>query len=413
MSKTIRPGLVIAATLLGNTLEWFEYLSFAFLTPIFAKIFFPQLNGWSSIAHTMMGFIFGYLLRPIGGLLFGYLGDRHGRKWALLASIAFMSFPTLVIGLQPTYAQIGTASIVILLSMRLLQGLATGGEFPSSMTFLVESAPAHSRSLYGSFVYTGMTFGILLGSLDYFIVHHYFEGSLYIWGWRTIYLVGAVLGMLAFILRSKLHETYPFQELKECHEVLKDPLITLFQKYKSQIIEIFGLQVLQTISFNVFISFSVVYFTEVLQTSYSKAAQLTLFFLLILLLAVPLAGFLGNRLGAKPMMVWAAWGHFLFALPIYWLLQTEYRLFALAGGALLLSFYMAPSISLICSLFPAKVRLSGVSLGYNLPVSFIGPFSPLAALSLIHWTNVPIAPAFLIMAAALISLIFLRRVNHT
>lgn len=412
-NRTLRPGLVISATLLGNTLEWFEYLSFAFLAPILAKVFFPEADSLHALSHTMAGFFFGYLLRPIGGLVFGYIGDRYGRKSALVASILLMSFPTLGIGLLPTYAQAGAAAIALLLGMRLLQGLATGGEFPSSMTFLVESAPPHKRSLYGSFAYVGMICGVLLGGLDYFLLHRFFPESLYTWGWRLAYIFGALLGCLAFVLRTRLHETHPYENLKESHEVLKHPLATLFRTHKVPILKTIGVQALQSVSFNLFISFSIVYFSEILHLPSKHASFLNLIFLITLLIALPLAGKLSCWMGPKKLMIYSAWGHLLFSPILYWTLQSPlYRHIGLFAIGLLASSYIAPSVVLICELFPVRVRLSGLSLGYNLSVAFFGGTAPLLALSLIRSTGLAIAPAFLIMAAAIISLLTLRTVDH-
>ncbi len=412
-NRTLRPGLVISATLLGNTLEWFEYLSFAFFAPILAKVFFPEADSLHSLSHVLGGFFFGYLLRPIGGLVFGYIGDRYGRKSALIASILLMSLPTLGIGLLPTYAQAGAAAIALLLSMRLLQGLATGGEFPSSMTFLVESAPTPSRSFYGSLAYVGMICGVLLGGLDYFLLHRFLPESLYTWGWRITYIFGAFLGCLAFALRTRLHETHPYESLKESHEVLTHPLRILFKLYKNQILKTIGVQALQAVSFNLFISFSIVYFSEILHLPSSHASFLNLIFLFTLLLALPLAGKLSCWKGPRKLMIWSAWGHLLLSPLLYWTLQIHfYRHFSLFAIGILLSSYIAPSVVLICELFPTRVRLSGISLGYNIAVSFFGGLAPLLALSLIRSTGIIIAPAFLIMAAAIISLLTLRTIDH-
>lgn len=411
-SRTLRPSLVIFATLLGNTLEWFEYLAFAFLAPVFAINFYSQNDSWHSLFYAMMGFSLGYLFRPVGAVLFGYLGDRYGRKLALIVSIIFMSLPTLVIGLLPTYAQIGFTAVLLLSIMRLLQGLATGGEFPCSMTFLVESAPLEYRCFYGSFAYVGMVLGVLIGGADYFILSHFFPDSLASWGWRSVYIFGALMGFLALFLRSKLHETHPFNRLKETHEILKDPIVTVFQKHKLGIFKLFGLNFLQTLDFNLLISFSIIYFTKYLGLSDIDAAKLNLTFLTALIVSTPLAGWFAKFCSPKRIMGWAAWGHVLFALPLYWMIQSDgLRHFSLICFGILAGFYMGPSVSLYCELFPARVRLSGVALGYNLSVALVGGFSPLAALWLIHHTGSPIVPAIFLIGAGIISLGFLRTIR--
>jgi MHS family proline/betaine transporter-like MFS transporter len=413
-TKTLRPSLVIFATLIGNTLEWFEYLSFAFLAPVFAVNFYSEKDSWHSLVYAMMGFSLGYLFRPVGAIIFGFVGDRYGRKMALILSIVLMSIPTLVIGFLPTYAQIGFAAVILLSTMRLIQGIATGGEFPCSMTFLVESAPPHYRTLYGSFAYVGMVLGVLIGGADYFILSHFFPDSIYTWGWRSVYIFGALLGFLALFLRSKLHETYPFQRLKETHEILKVPLINVLQKHKLGILKLFGLQLLQTIDFNLLVSFSIIYLTKFLHLSDIQAAKMNMTFLIALILTVPLAGWIAKFTGAKRIMTYSAWAHVLLALPLYWMLQIEaLRIFSLIVLGILSGSYMGPSISFYCDMFPARVRLSGLALGYNLTVALGGGFSPVAALWVIHHTGFLIAPALFMVGGAICSLLFLRTMHHS
>lgn len=408
-SRSLKPSYAVIATLLGNTLEWFEYLAFAFFAPMFAQVFFPLSK--HSIINSLIVFSIAYIMRPFGGLLFGYIGDRFGRKNALVASILFMSFPTFLIGVMPTYAQIGFLSILFLAFMRILQGIGTGGEFPASITFLVEMAPSHSRSFYGSFAYLGLFLGVFLGGTDYFLLTHFFPHSTS--SWRVVYLFGAILGILAFILRTKLHETHPFQSLKESHELLKDPIYTLFQKYKTGILKVIGIQTLQSVVFNILISFSVIYFSEILKIEKNKADLLNWAFLFTLVIATPLAGHLGDKIGIKKLMKYSAWGFFFLAIPFYLMIQDPaLRIAALICFGLLSGCYMAPSISAICEVFPAKVRLSGVAMGYNLNVAIFGGTAPLAAYYLIQKTGLAIAPAFLIMAAAALSLLSLRFFHH-
>ncbi|MBX7067600.1 MAG: MFS transporter [Parachlamydiales bacterium] len=404
-SRTLKPSFAIIATLLGNTLEWFEYLSFAFFIPTFAKVFFSHSP--HALSNAMIAFSIAYIMRPIGGIFFGYIGDRYGRKRALIASILFMSFPTFLMGIMPTYAQIGFTSVILLFILRTLQGLGTGGEFPASMTFLTETAPPSMRSFYGSFAYFGLVIGVFLGGTDYFLLNRFFPDSST--AWRSTYLFGSFLGLCAFFLRTKLHETHPFQSLKEAHEVLKDPILTLFQKYKKPVLKLMGVQILQAVSFNVLISFSIIYFSDVLNLSSKDTGLLNWSILLALVVSLPFAGILGDKIGQIKLLKFSAWGYVVLSVPFYLMIQIPYlRIPSLIAFALLSSLYLAPSISAICQMFPAKVRLSGVSMGYNLTVAIFGGTSPLICYHLIQITGLAIAPAFYIMAAALISLVSLQ-----
>lgn len=408
--KPITLRYVVTATLLGNTLEWYDYVSFAFLSSIFSRIFFPHENIWASLDFTLFGLATGALLRPIGGIIFGFIGDRFGRRIAILVSILFITVPTFLIGLIPSYSYIGIAAPILLIIMRLLQGIAIGGELPGAITLIDEYSSPQQRPFYGSFVIWGILFGSFLGALDFILLYTHFSlESFQNWGWRLTFFIGAIIGTVAYFFRKKLHETSVFQELRHSHEILKDPLKELFLRHKKGIAKGFGITFLQGISYNLMLSFSMLYYVEILHYSLWESMKMTLLYLLLMVIIIPIAGHVSGRIGPKRQCIWFAWGLLLFSLPLYALLEDErLRFLTPICFALLTGFYMAPFSALMANLFPTKVRFSGIAFGLNIAIALSGVSTPLLALSLVHYTNLIWSPGLIFMIGSIVSLITLR-----
>ncbi len=405
---------VIVATLIGNTIEWYDVATYGFLVPLFSKLFFPDSSEIVALMKTLAVFAFGHMLRPLGGILFGYLGDRFGRRNALISTVIFMTFPVFLISLLPTYWQIGAAASWLLTFARLLQSIAAGGEFPGAVAFLVESAPAGKKGFYGSFVYFGVVLGVFLGGLDFYLLgSHLSEQNFEEWGWRILFIVGGVLGLIAFFMRRKLHETPSFQGIRESHEILHDPIKNLLFKYKRGILQLIGIEILETLGFNVIVSFSVAYHNKILNLPLSDAIGLSLLGLLVLLMVIPLGGILTMKFGSRKLAMVVAWGFILLSIPLFWLIQQDsYRVLAEIVLTMLLGTYMASMPAIYAELFPTKVRYSGIGIGYNVTVAAMGGFTPLFSLALIQQTEWMISPALLLMGGAVVALITLKGIHH-
>lgn len=411
--RKLNTRLAISATLLGNTLEWYDYATYGFLIPIFSQIFFVSTSTFSALLQSLFIYAIGSISRPIGGIIFGFIGDRWGRKTSLISSILFMTAPVFIIGLLPTYAQIGLAAPLILAFMRFLQGVAAGGEFPVIAVFLVESSPLRSRGFFGSFVFLGVALGILIGGMDYILIDFTFPlKAIYDWGWRIPFFLGTLLGFLTFFLRRKLHETHLYQESRSASEISKDPLKKLFTKYKKPLLVLFGIEVLECIAFNVIVTFLMVYLHHFLHLSFKSALLLNTFLLLLLLIFIPLMGKTANRWGCRTVALSAAIGFLLFSYPLYFLLNQPSLISkgcAIFGLTLLLSSYLAPLPTLFSDLFPTSVRCTGFGMGFNLTIGLIGGNMPLIAFYLIDKFQNPLLPAYCLMIGALFSLPFLIR----
>ncbi len=410
--KRLNLRLTLSATLLGNTLEWYDYITYGFLVPIFSVIFFQEGHPREAVLQTLLIYALGSVARPLGGILFGFIGDRYGRKRALIASISFMAIPVLIIGMLPTYAQIGFMAPLLLSIMRLFQGIAAGGEFSGITVFLVESSPKKQRGFFGSFVYLGVVFGLLTGAFDYLALDLTLPiSAIYAWGWRIPFLIGGILGGCAFYLRRKLHETPLYHKCQSLSEVKRFPLGLLFKRYKKSLLLLSGLVVLETVAFNLLIIFLLTYLTNALHTSFKTALTLNLFLLCSIAVGLPIAGKLSSRYGCRKIAFSAALGFVLFSYPLLMLVSVPAPLIqgiGLSGFGFLLAGYTAPLPSLFSDLFPTSVRFSGIGLGYNVTIALIGGTSPLLSLYLIRYFDMLMAPAFLITAAGCISLLTLQ-----
>ncbi len=408
--------LTLSATLLGNTLEWYDYITYGFLVPVYSVVFFSAESHRLALFLALMIYAIGSFARPLGGILFGFIGDRWGRKTALISSVFLMTLPVIVISIMPSYAQIGVAAAYLLSAMRFLQGISAGGEYSGISVFLIESSPIRERGYFGSFVYLGVVFGLLIGAIDYmFLTMEIGTAALYEWGWRIPGIIGGFIGCTAFYLRRYLHETPLYHRCQSLKEVKLFPLAAIFMRHKRALLQIFGITVLETIAFNLLIIFSLTYLTHTLKMPFKIAMMLNLFQLFILGICLPIAGKLASRYGSRKVAFYAALGFLLFSYPLFALITIP-SLFAqcigLCGLAFLLAAYCAPMPLLCCDLFPTSVRYSGIAFGYNATIAIIGGTAPLFTFYLIERFRMANAPAFCIMGAALISALVLMNMKN-
>lgn len=406
---------IIIATLLGNTLEWYDFALYGYLTPFFLTLFFPEKDPSTSLIHAFIVLAAGYIMRPLGSLSLGYFGDRFGRKKALIITVILMTIPVTLIGCLPTYAQIGLTATLLLAIFRLIQGFAGGGEYPGVMTFLVESSPMRIRGFFGSWAYFGIQLGTLIGALEFFLLDSSLpKSSLEAWGWRLPFFIGGLLGAVGLILRKKLHETPLYREAREAHQVIKTPIFEAFRKHKIEMVKSFGLSILDAIGYNTLVIFSTAYFSIILKMKLVHALAIntaTVFFTMIFM---PLCGWLSDIIGKKTQMVIASSLFVLLSYPLYLLYMHRTLHHALAGQAilsLLLAFYLAPLPAVASELFPTPVRYTCFAVSYNIGIAFVGGCTPLLLTYLISRTGFLLIPSlYLILAGlcALITLAFIR-----
>ncbi len=407
--KTQSLRFAIVATVVGNTLEWFDLALVGVLAPLFAQLFFPPN---SSPSYPLLFFALSAFARPIGGFVFGRLGDRSGRKNALVRTVMLMTVPVFLLALLPSYNEIKDLAIVVLAIVCLLQGFSIGGEFPGSIVFLVETAPKKLRGYVGSFAYFGALLGMLISSSDLYFIDKNTTGSYFdMWGWRFPFIIGTVLGVIAIFFRMALRETPIFKEEMKTGAIIKSPVLTSF-KHSKQLILGLWIFMLDAVGFNLIIIFSSHYFTTVLGLTLRQAFLINAFTVSCALIAIPIAGKLSNHWGAYKLSRWAASAMVVLVFPLYLMMnpQTLWTIYFAQGVlAVLLSLYLANLPAIVADLFPPPVRYSSAAIVTNFSVALFGGTAPLLVAYLIDHTKFHPLPALYIIAGALISLFALRK----
>ena len=387
--------------MIGNTLEWYDFAIYGYFAAQFGRQFFPHEDAVAQLLSTFGVFAVGYLMRPIGGVIVGHIGDTLGRRAALTFSVSAMAIPTFLIGLLPGYQTIGVLAPVGLTLLRVVQGLSVGGEYTGSMVFLVEHAPEGQRGLMGALGASGATVGMLLGSaVGAAFATSMSTAALDAWGWRIPFLLGLVVGVAGYILRRYVLETGVVEKRTRA------PIVETLHDHWRVVAGFAGLSVYSAVTF--YIGF--VYLVSWLQTADgippSRSLDINSFSMAVSLPVLIAAGWLSDRIGRKPLMFLTSMGGVIGALPLFWLLNHPSAMLAQLGQlglVLLTGVYYGSLPAILVEAAPPTVRCTAVALGYNLCMGLFGGLSPLVATWLVERTGDEIAPAFLIMAAAAVT----------
>jgi MHS family proline/betaine transporter-like MFS transporter len=410
---------VIFSACIGTILEWYDFSLYAYLAGLFAKIFFCGLpNRGLLLSYSV--FAIGYLARPFGAALFGYLGDTQGRKKALSLSVLLMALATLGIGLLPDYATIGISATLLLLFFRLLQGIAVGGEAFGSACFIVESIPSNKTGFFSSLIWASSVIGLLIGSFIVFILFIFFQGRLlYSLGWRLAFLLATLSGLIAYYIRMQTAETPAFQDLYDHCLIAKFPIKIIFLAHKRLIIQLMGLYLLSALTTCLVFIFMPVYFTDVLGHSRIYAHVLNTPILILLSVLDIFFGWFSDKVGRKPLMLIGATGLICLSYPLYVMIaQGSFFVVIIAQitFTVLAASFQGPLMALTLDLIPVAIRYSLGSLSYNLAYSVFGGTAPLVAIYLISKTsNVAIPGLYLALSAivAVGSLITIKKLTLT
>lgn len=401
--KNIRK--IIAGTV-GNTLEWYDFAVYGYLAPIIAHQFFPSGSPTVSLIATFGVFAAGFLMRPIGSLLLGHIADRAGRRQALLISVALMAIPTSLIALLPTYDSIGILAPILLTLLRLLQGMSVGGEYTGSSVYLYEIAPKHLRSFTVSWTMVGAVFGILLGSGVAAIATGMVPADdLNSWGWRVPFAFGLLLGVSGFMIRSgtRADET----DLPPSpREPVRVPVRHVMQHHKPALFRTIACNVLNGVGFYLTFVYLTTYLVDYSKLTESRALTINTGVMVVFMLLLPALGYLADRIGWRRLLLIGSGGIAVLGYPAFWLLHHPDPAMVILGQcslALVLACYLAPLLGAMISQFPAEVRVTGYSIGYNIPLALFGGTSPLVATFLIHETSLQLAPAIYLTAAGILA----------
>jgi proline/betaine transport protein TphA len=406
----------LIAGLFGNALEWYDFILFANFAPIIAALFFPTKDPAISLILTFVVFATGFLVRPLGALIFGYIGDHVGRRTALIISMLVITVPTALVGFIPSYATIGIAAPILLAALRILQGIAISGELSSATTFLVESVAPNRRGLAGCLVMGTAFLGILFGALTTFLMTLFMSlDALHQWGWRAPFWLGGVLGLIGLMMRLRTKESPKY--LQQTFEVQKPNVLKrVVAKYWRKLLLSIVLTSVMAVSNYVFVAFMVTFLTKYQGFSLKDATFINLISMFIMVLLFPLAGLLSDKIGRKPVFKAGLWGMVLFSIPAFVLL-SEKIFWATLVGDILLGLLIVPLAAtiptMLAELFPLSVRNTGSALGYNIALALFGGTAPLVALSLINFAHTNLAPAYYLIGCTVLSAIALCFVHES
>lgn len=358
----------VAAASVGTAIEWYDFFLYGFLAPlVFDQLFFPQLSPFVGSLVVYGTLAVGFAARPLGGILFGALGDRVGRKRVLFIALCMMGLCTAAMGCLPGYAAIGAAAPVLLVLLRFCQGLAIGGQFAGAMVITVESAPQHRRGLYGAFIQCAGYVGIIMASGSVALLSLLPRDDMMSWGWRVPFLASIVLLAVALYVRARVEESPVFETAQSVEDKVKAPVLEVLKRYPGRTLIVTAISAAETGFYYIIAIFALAYGSRTLGHSQSLLANAVVIGASIGLVAVPFLGALSDRIGRRPMFMT---GTFLAAVYIWFFFEMMQAgpayLAALAiilGVAVIHPIMYAPEGSFIAELFETRIRMTGMSLG--------------------------------------------------
>ncbi|MCX3288511.1 glycine betaine/L-proline transporter ProP [Streptomyces sp. NEAU-H22] len=405
------PALVkraVKAAALGNAMEWFDFGVYSYIAVTLGKVFFPSGNPTAQLLSTFGAFAAAFLVRPLGGMVFGPLGDRVGRQKVLALTMIMMAAGTFAIGLIPSYATIGVGAPILLLVARLVQGFSTGGEYAGASTFIAEYAPDKRRGFLGSWLEFGTLAGYIAGAgLVTVMTALLSTDDLTSWGWRIPFLIAGPMGIIGLYLRMRLEETPAFAAEAEKAENNrpKTPLREMVAGQWRALLLCVGLVLVFNVTDYMLLSYMPSYLTGQLHYDETHGLLVVLGVMAAMMIVQPFAGALTDRVGRRPVIATGCAGFLLLSVPAL-LLIREGSLLAVALGmgalGMLLVCFTASMPSALPALFPTKVRYGSLSIGFNVSVSLFGGTTPLVVTALIGATGNMMMPAYYMMAAAVI-----------
>lgn len=385
-------GRVVTAALIGATIEWYDFFLYGVVAGIVLnKLYFPADDPLVSTLLAYATFAVGFVARPLGGVIFGHFGDRVGRKSMLVITLMLMGVATFLIGLVPTYAQIGVAAPVLLLLLRIVQGIGLGGEWGGAVLMAFEYAPPDKRGLYASIPQIGLALGLCMASgvvagLSWGLSDEQFL----VWGWRLAFLLSAALVAVGAYIRLNVMETPEFSRVKETNREAAIPFVSMIRDFPGNVIAGMGARTIDGVFFNVFAVFSIGYLTGTVKMPRTEALLGVTAAALLLCLTIPLAGWLSDRLGRTRVYAWGSLLTGFSAFPAFWVFLNSggdtaaiWLALIVPFGILYASVY-GPEAALFSELFPARVRYTGISFVYQFSGIFASGLTPIVATALLQ-----------------------------
>lgn len=415
------PGVLkraIAASAIGNAVEWFDYGIYAYGTVYIAGALFPK-GSTNAVVFTLVGFAISFLIRPLGGMFWGPLGDRLGRKKVLALTIMLMASATFCVGLIPSFSTIGIWAPVLLYTLRMVQGFSTGGEYGGAATFMAEYAPDRRRGFFGSFLEFGTLAGFNGGALLMLgLITFLGDDAMQAWGWRLPFLIAAPLGLVGIYLRAKMEDTPIFREFDNREQVEESAAASfgsLLTTYHRPILKLFGLVIALNVVNYTLLAYTPTYLKNTVGLSETEYLIVPIIGQLAMMVVLPWVGALSDRVGRKPVWAFSLIGTIVLALPMYALMGHSFgaAIFAFAVLGLVYTPQLATISATFPAMFPTHVRFAGVAIGYNVATSVFGGTALPINEWLIEKTGNEAVPAWYMIGACLIGLLALYTMVET
>lgn len=402
---------VLVASLVGSSIEWFDYFLYGTVAGlVFNKIFFPAEDPTVGLLLSYASFALAFFIRPLGGIIFSHIGDKIGRKRTLVLTLSLMGGATAAMGLLPTYETIGIMAPILLIALRLIQGIGLGGEWGGALLLAYEYAPENKKGLFGSIPQMGVTIGLLLGTLVMSLMTLMPDDAFMVWGWRIPFILSAILVIFGLWIRKGIDETPEFKKVQEKGEVAKVPLFETMRTHWREVLIAIGGKVVETAPFYIFGTFIVSYATNNLGFDSTSPLNAVTIATIITTLLIPIMGRLSDNVGRRPLYIWGTLLMIAFAFPYFWILNLKTNASLIIATVIGLGIIWAPITAVLgtmfSEIFKSNVRYTGVSLGYQIGAAAAGGTAPLIATALLGAFNNSYVPvAIYIIFTSLISLI--------
>lgn len=420
MANARQQRKALIASLVGNSIEWYDYFLYGTATAlVFNKLFFPSFDPVVGLMLSYLTFALPFFIRPLGGIVFAHIGDRIGRKKTLVATLMLMGVSTVLIGLLPSYESIGVLAPILLVTLRVIQGMGIGGEWGGALLIAVEHSDEKKRALYGSVPQMGVPIGLLLGTFAMSLTTFLTTDEQFLsWGWRVPFLISAVLVGLGFWIRNGVEESEAFQKVKESGEVAKVPLVETLKHHWKEVLLATGMKVVETAPFYIFSTFIISYATKFVNMDRTVVLNSITISTLVCVLLIPVMGRLADRVGRRPLYLWGTVAMILYTFPYFMLVNTGSNALLILANVIGLGIIWTPITAVLGTLyseiFSTKVRYTGVTLGYQLGAALAGGTAPLIATALLsRYDNSYVPVAIYLMLASSLSLLAILLTKET